>query len=67
MHIIRPLIAVQLMMLCIFLIQVGYDWIDQMHGIYPLLAFLGAVISALCALIMLFIEDYEDSEGYRSE
>ena len=62
MHIIRPLIAVQLMMLCIFLIQVGYDWINEMHGLHPLIAFPGAIVSAVCALIVLFTEQQEDRE-----
>ena len=67
MLVIRPLIATLLLLLCILLIELGYQWIDQMYGLHPLVAFPGAIISALSALIMLFIEDYEDSEGYRGE
>lgn len=67
MFVIRPFIATQLMMLCILLISLGYDWIEQMHGLHPLIAFPGAIISALCALIVLFTEHYEDSNEYGRE
>ena len=62
MNIIRPVIATLLILLSVLLIDLGYDWINQMHGLHPLVAFPGAIISALSALIMLFCAQQEDWE-----
>ena len=60
MNVIKPVLATLLILLCIFLINLGYQWIEQMHGVHPLIAFPGAIVSALCALIVLFTEQQED-------
>ena len=60
MNVIKPVLATLLILLCIFLIDLGYQWIEQMHGLHPLIAFPGAIVSALCALIVLFTEQQED-------
>ena len=62
MHIIRPLIATLLLLICISLIDLGYQWINQMHGLHPLIAFPGAIVSVLSALVVLFTEQQEDWE-----
>ena len=62
MNIIKPVVATLLILLCISLINLGYQWIEQMHGLHPLVAFPGAIVSALSALIVLFIEQQEDWE-----
>ena len=62
MHIIRPLIATLLLLICISLIDQGYQWIYQIHGVHPLIAFPGAIVSALCALVVLCIKQQEDWE-----
>ena len=62
MNTIKPVLATLLILLCIFLIGLGYQWIEQMHGLHPLVAFPGAIVSALCALIVLFTEQQEDWE-----
>ena len=62
MNIIKPVLATLLLLLCILLIDLGYQWIDEMHGLHPLVAFPGAIVSALSALIVLFIEQQEDRE-----
>ena len=62
MNIIKPVLATLLILLCIFLINLGYQWIEQMHGLHPLVAFPGAIVSALSALIVLFTEQQEDWE-----
>ena len=62
MNTIKPVLATLLILLCIFLINLGYQWIEQMHGLHPLVAFPGAIVSAVCALIVLFIEQQEDRE-----
>ena len=62
MNTIKPVLATLLVLLCIFLIKLGYQWINQMHGLHPLVAFPGAIVSALSALIVLFIEQQEDRE-----
>ena len=62
MNIIKPVVATLLILLCISLINLGYQWIEQMHGLHPLVAFPGAIVSALSALIVLFIEQQEDRE-----
>ena len=62
MNTIKPVLATLLILLCISLISLGYQWIEQMHGLHPLVAFPGAIASALCALIVLFIEQQEDWE-----
>ena len=62
MNIIKPVLATLLLLLCILLIDLGYQWIEQMHGLHPLVAFPGAIVSALCALIVLFIEQQQDWE-----
>ena len=67
MFVIRPLIATQLILLCALLISLGYDWIEQMNGLHPLIAFPGAIITALSALIVLFTEHPEDSSEYKGE
>ena len=60
MSVIKPVLATLLILLCIFLINLGYQWIEVMHGLHPLIAFPGAIISVLSALIMLFTEQQED-------
>ena len=60
MNIIKPVLATLLLLLCILLIDLGYQWIDEMHGLHPLVAFPGAIVSALSALIILFTEQQED-------
>ena len=62
MNVIKPVLATLLIILCIFLINLGYQWIEQMHGLHPLVAFPGAIVSALSALIVLFTEQQEDWE-----
>ena len=62
MNIIKPVLATLLVLLCILLIDLGYQWIEQMHGLHPLVAFPGAIVSALCALVVLFTEHQEDWE-----
>ena len=62
MNIIKPVLATLLLLLCILLIDLGYQWIDEMHGLHPLVAFPGAIVSALSALIILFTEHQEDWE-----
>ena len=62
MNTIKPVLATLLILLCILLIDLGYQWINQMHGLHPLIAFPGAIVSALSALIMLFTEQQEDWE-----
>ena len=62
MNIIKPVLSTLLLLLCILLIDLGYQWIYQMHGVHPLIAFPGAIISALSALAVLFCEQQEDWE-----
>ena len=62
MNAIKPVVATLLTLFCILLIDLGYQWINQMHGLHPLIAFPGAIISALSALMVLFIEQQEDWE-----
>ena len=62
MNTIKPVLATLLILLCICLINLGYQWIEEMHGLHPLIAFPGAIISALCALVVLFTEQQEDWE-----
>ena len=62
MNTIKPVLATLLVLLCISLINLGYQWIEQMHGLHPLVAFPGAIVSALSALIVLFTEQQEDWE-----
>ena len=62
MNIIKPVLATLLLLLCILLIDLGYQWIDEMHGLHPLVAFPGAIVSALSALVVLFAEHQEDWE-----
>ena len=62
MNVIKPVLATLLILLCIFLIDLGYQWIEQMHGLHPLVAFPGAIVSVLSALIVLFTEQQEDWE-----
>ena len=62
MNTIKPVVATLLVVLCIFLIDLGYRWIEEMHGLHPLIAFPGAIISVLSALIVLFTEQQEDWE-----
>lgn len=57
MDIIKPVVATLLVALSIFLIDLGYQWIEEIHGLHPLVAFPGAIIAALSALIVLFTED----------
>ena len=60
MNVIKPVLATLLILLCILLIDLGYQWIEQMRGLHPLIAFPGAIISMLSALIVLFTEQQED-------
>lgn len=60
MNIIKPVLATLLVLLSFFLIDLGRQWIDEMHGLHPLIAFPGAIVSALSALIVLFAEQQED-------
>ena len=62
MNTIKPVLATLLVFLCILLIDLGYRWINQMYGLHPLIAFPGAIVSALSALVVLFIEQQEDWE-----
>ena len=62
MNTIKPVLATLLILLCILLINLGYQWIEQMHGLHPLVAFPGAIVSALSALVVLFTEQQEDWE-----
>ena len=62
MDIIKPVVATLLILFCILLIDLGYQWIEEMHGLHPLIAFPGAIISVLSALIVLFTEQQEDWE-----
>ena len=62
MNTIKPVLATLLVLLCISLINLGYQWIEQMHGLHPLVAFPGAIVSALSALVVLFTEQNEDWE-----
>lgn len=60
MNILKPVVATLLIILCISLIGLGYQWIEEMHGLHPLVAFPGAIISVLSALIVLFTEHQEE-------
>ena len=60
MNVIKPVLATLLILLSVLLIDLGYQWIEQMHGLHPLVAFPGAIISVLSALIVLFTEQQED-------
>ena len=60
MNILKPVLATLLLLLCILLIDLGYQWIDEMHGLHPLVAFPGAIVSALSALVVLFSKQQED-------
>ena len=62
MNTLKPVLATLLILLCISLINLGYQWIEQMHGLHPLVAFPGAIVSALSALIVLFTEQQENWE-----
>ena len=62
MNVIKPVLATLLILLCIFLINLGYQWIEEMYGLHPLVACPGAIVSALCALVILFTEQQEDWE-----
>ena len=62
MNTLKPVLATLLILLCIFLINLGYQWIEVMHGLHPLIAFPGAIVSALSALVALFTEQQEDWE-----
>ena len=62
MNVIKPVLATLLILLSIFLINLGYQWIEVMHGLHPLVAFPGAIISVLSALIVMFTEQQEDWE-----
>ena len=60
MNTLKPVLATLLILLSVLCIHLGYQWIDQMYGLHPLVAFPGAIISALSALMVLFIEQQED-------
>ena len=60
MNVIQPVIATLLTLLSILLVDLGYQWIEQMHGLHPILAFPGAIIAVLAALIVLFTEQQEE-------
>ena len=62
MNIIQSVIATLLVLFSILLIDLGYQWIYQIHGLHPLVAFPGAILSALSALIVLFTEHQCDRE-----
>ena len=62
MNTLKPVLATLLILLSVLCIHLGYQWIDQMHGLHPLVAFPGAIISALSALMVLFIEQQEEWE-----
>ena len=62
MNILKPVLATLLVLLSFLLIDLGRQWIDEMYGLHPLIAFPGAIVSALCALVVLFIEHQEDWE-----
>ena len=62
MNAIKPVVATLLILFCILLIDLGYSWIEEMHGLHPLIAFPGAIVSALSALMVLFTEQREDWE-----
>ena len=62
MDIIKPVLATLLILLSVLLIDLGYQWIEQMHGLHPLIAFPGAIISVLSALMVLFTKQQEDWE-----
>lgn len=62
MNILKPVVATLLIILCISLIGLGYQWIEEMHGLHPLVAFPGAIISVLSALIVLITEHQEEWE-----
>lgn len=62
MNTIKPILATLLVLLSVLLIHLGYQWIEEMHGLHPLVAFPGAIIAALAALIVLFTEQQEDWE-----
>ena len=62
MNTIKPILATFLVLLSVLLIHLGYQWIEEMHGLHPLVAFPGAIIAALAALIVLFTEQQEDWE-----
>ena len=62
MNILKPVVATLLILFCILLIDLGYRWIEEMHGLHPLIAFPGAIVSALSALIVLFTEHQCDRE-----
>ena len=62
MNTIKPVVATLLVLLSVLLIHLGYQWIEEMHGLHPLVAFPGAIISVLSALIVLFTEQQEDWE-----
>jgi hypothetical protein len=62
MNVIQPVIATLLVLFSILLIDLGYQWIEHMHGLHPLVAFPGAIISVLAALIVLFTEHQCEQE-----
>ena len=62
MNVIKPVVATLLILFSILLIDLGYRWIEEMYGLHPLVAFPGAIIAALAALIVLFTEQQEDWE-----
>ena len=62
MNTIKPILATLLVLFSVLLIHLGYQWIEEMHGLHPLVAFPGAIIAALAALIVLFTEQQEDWE-----
>lgn len=64
MDIIKPVIATLLILFSILLINLGYQWIEQMYGLHPLIAFPGAIISVLAALIVMFTEHQCEQEDW---
>ena len=62
MNVIKAVIATLLILFSILLIDLGYRWIEEMYGLHPLVAFPGAIISVLAALVVLFTEQQEDWE-----
>lgn len=60
MNVIQPIIATLLSLFSILLIQQGFLWNEELGGIHPMIAYPGAILSSLCALIVLFTEDDEE-------
>ena len=62
MNVIQPIVATLLTLFSILLIQMGFQWNEELGGIHPMIAYPGAILSSLCALIVLFTEDQYECE-----